>query len=126
MKRVLVVEDQLDVQQLYREALEDAGFSVSTASDGEEAINKTVKDKPDLILLDLMLPKASGFEVLDVIRNTPETKQTKVIVLSALSENQHIENVKSLGGDLYLVKSQVTLPEVVDQVRVFTGTMPKV
>jgi len=92
-------------------------YNVAVASDGEEALSIAVKEKPDIILLDIMMPKISGFDVLDILRATPETKVTKIIVMSALSQPSDVEKGKALGANEYLVKSQVTLSEVVEKVK---------
>lgn len=118
-KIVLLVEDDLALRDIYEERFRAEGFEVFTAIDGEEAINIALKEKPDLILLDIMLPKISGFDVLDILRNTPETKDVKVIVLSALSQKTDVKRGTTLGADLYLVKSQVTLSDVISKVKDF-------
>ena len=93
------------------------GFKVITARDGEEALKLTEQGSPNIILLDIMMPKISGFDVLDILRATPETKVTKIIVMSALSQPSDVEKGKALGANEYLVKSQVTLSEVVEKVK---------
>jgi CheY-like chemotaxis protein len=93
------------------------GYEVVTASDGEQALTVAVKEKPDLIVLDIMMPKISGFDVLDILRTTPETKEAKIIIMTALSQPTDVEKGKQLGADEYLVKSQVTLTDVVEKVK---------
>src|SRR3989337_1621179 len=113
MTKIMLVEDDVALRDIYTSRFEAEGFAVAVASDGEQALTVAVKEKPDLILLDIMMPKISGFDVLDILRNTPETKTTKIIVMSALSQTADIDKGKTLGADEYLVKSQVTLSEVV-------------
>lgn len=117
MTKIMLVEDDIALRDIYTSRFEAEGYEVAVASDGEQALTVAVKEKPDLILLDIMMPKISGFDVLDILRNTPETKTTKIIVMSALSQTADIEKGKTLGADEYLVKSQVTLSEVVEKVK---------
>ena len=84
---------------------------------GEDALQAAIAAKPDLILLDVMMPKVSGFDVLDILRNTPETQDAKIIMLTALSQESDKEKAKSLGVDDYLIKSQVVIADVVDKIR---------
>ena len=117
MTKIMLVEDDIALRDIYTSRFEAEGYEVAVASDGEQALTVAVKEKPDLILLDIMMPKISGFDVLDILRNTPETKTTKIIVMSALSQTADIDKGKTLGADEYLVKSQVTLSEVVAKVK---------
>lgn len=117
MTKIMITEDDAALRDIYSSRFQAEGYDVVTASDGEEALSVAVKEKPDLIILDIMMPKISGFDTLDILRATPETKGTKVIVMSALSQSADIEKGKSLGADEYLVKSQVTLSEVVEKVK---------
>lgn len=117
MAKIMIVEDDPTLRDIYTTRFSAEGYEVVSASDGEAALTVAVKERPDLILLDIMMPKISGFDVLDILRATPETKDTKIIVMSALSQAADIEKGKSLGANAYLVKSQVTLSEVVEKVR---------
>ena len=117
MTKVMIVEDDPTLRDIYTTRFGAEGYTVVSASDGEAALSTAVKERPDLILLDIMMPKISGFDVLDILRATPETKDTKIIVMSALSQTADIEKGKSLGANAYLVKSQVTLSEVVEKVK---------
>lgn len=117
MAKIMIVEDDATLRDIYTTRFSAEGYTVVTAADGENALSTAVKEKPDLILLDIMMPKISGFDVLDILRATPETKDTKIIVMSALSQTSDIEKGKSLGASAYLVKSQVTLSEVVEKVK---------
>ena len=121
MNKIMLVEDDVALRDIYTSRFEAEGYDVAVAADGEQALTVAVKEKPDLILLDIMMPKISGFDVLDILRNTPETKTTKIIVMSALSQTADIEKGKNLGADEYLVKSQVTLSEVVDMAKEVLG-----
>jgi len=116
-KKIMVVEDDPTLRDIYTTRFKAEGYEVTSASDGEAALTVAVKEKPDLILLDIMMPKISGFDVLDILRDTEETKNTKIVVMSALSQSADIEKGKNLGASAYLVKSQVTLSEVVDKIK---------
>ncbi|MBW6431882.1 response regulator [Patescibacteria group bacterium] len=117
MTKIMIVEDDPTLRDIYTTRFRAEGYEVVTASDGEAALSIGVQEKPDLILLDIMMPKISGFDVLDILRDTEETKNTKIIVMSALSQTADIEKGKNLGANAYLVKSQVTLSEVVEKVK---------
>jgi DNA-binding response OmpR family regulator len=117
MTKIMIVEDDPTLRDIYTTRFSAEGYEVVSASDGEAALTTAVKEQPTLILLDIMMPKISGFDVLDILRATPETKDTKIIVMSALSQTADIEKGKNLGANAYLVKSQVTLSEVVDKVK---------
>jgi DNA-binding response OmpR family regulator len=117
MTKVLLVEDDVALRDIYSARFMAEDFDVVTASDGEMALTQAVKERPDLIILDVMMPKISGFDVLDILRATPETKTTKVIMMTALSQNSDIDKGKSLGADEYLVKSQVTLTDVIEKAK---------
>jgi DNA-binding response OmpR family regulator len=117
MAKIMIVEDDPTLRDIYTTRFSAEGYDVVTASDGEAALSTAVKEGPDLILLDIMMPKISGFDVLDILRATPETKKTKIVVMSALSQTADIEKGKALGASAYLVKSQVTLSEVVEKVK---------
>ncbi len=121
MAKILLVEDDLNLRDIYQARLTAEKYQVTTASDGEEALASAVKDKPDLILLDIMMPKISGFDVLDILRSTPETKNIKVIMMTALDKDTDRARGQSLGVDQYLVKSQVTLEDVVGSIKTTLG-----
>lgn len=121
MSKVLLVEDDINLREIYAARLSAEGHEMVVASDGEEALSKAVAEKPDLILLDVMMPKISGFDVLDILRSTEETKSTKVIMLSALSQQSDQERGEKLGADKYLIKSQITLEDVVETVKGMLG-----
>ncbi len=117
MAKILLVEDDINLRDIYSARFAAEGYQIITASDGEEALATAVKEKPDLIVLDVMMPKISGFDVLDILRSTPETKDTKVIMMTALSQDTDKERGESLGANRYLIKSQVTLEDVVNNVK---------
>lgn len=120
-KRVLLVEDDQGLASVYMTRLEAEGFAVKHVPNGEDALAITLEYKPDLILLDVMMPKISGFEVLDILRNTPETANVRIIMLTALSQESDMERAKSMGVDDYLVKSQVVIADVVERIKYHLG-----
>lgn len=115
-KKILLVEDDMALAAVYRSRLEIEGFDVREVHNGEDALSATVDYHPDLILLDVMMPKISGFDVLDILRNTPETANVRIVMLTALSQPKDKERAESLGVDDYLVKSQVVIGDVVARV----------
>lgn len=115
--KILLVEDDVALATVYKARLESEGFTVEHCDDGEKALSAAVDFKPDLILLDVMMPKISGFDVLDILRNTPETVNTKVVILTALSQPKDKKKARNLGADDFLVKSQVVIADVVDRIK---------
>jgi DNA-binding response OmpR family regulator len=120
-KKILLVEDDDSLASVYQTRLQAEGFDLRRVPNGEEALAAAIEYKPDLILLDVMMPKVSGFDVLDILRNTPETTNVKVIMLTALSQDSDKERAESLGVDDYLVKSQVVIADVVDRIKSHLG-----
>lgn len=116
-KKILLVEDDDGLANVYQTRLEAEGFSVKRVPNGEDALAVAIEFKPDLILLDVMMPKVSGFDVLDILRNTPETTNVKVVMLTALSQDTDKQKAEKLGADDYLVKSQVVIADVVERIR---------
>ncbi len=117
MAKVLLVEDDINLRDVYFARLQAEGFELSVASNGEEALAMAVKERPDLIILDVMMPRISGFDVLDILRTTPEIAHTRVIMMTALGSSEDRERGEKLGVDKYLVKSQVTLEDVVATIK---------
>ena len=120
-KKILLVEDDVALAAVYRSRLELEGFEIKEVHNGEDALSAAVSYRPDLILLDAMMPKISGFDVLDILRNTPDTTNMRVIMLTALSQPKDKVRAQQLGVDDYLVKSQVVIGDVVDRVRHHLG-----
>lgn len=109
----MLVEDDNNLREIYEARLAAEGYQIVSAQDGEEALALAVKERPDLIIADIMMPKVSGFDMLDILRSTPETKHAKIIMMTALSQAEDKMRAEKLGADRYLVKSQVTLEDVV-------------
>ena len=122
-KKILLVEDDEALAEVYKSRLDIEGFETQRVGNGEDALAAAMKFKPDLILLDAMMPKISGFDVLDILRNTPDTADIHVIMLTALSQPKDKERAESLGVDDYLVKSQVVIGDVVERVRHHLGVV---
>lgn len=116
-KKILLVEDDTALAAVYKSRLELEGYEIREVNNGEEALSTAIDFKPDLILLDAMLPKVSGFDVLDILRNTPDTTNIRVIMLTALSQPKDKERAEALGVDDYLVKSQVVIGDVVERIK---------
>jgi len=116
-KKILLVEDDEGLAQVYVTRLEIEGFEVRRVPNGEDALATAMQFRPNLILLDVMMPKVSGFDVLDILRNTPETTNVKIIMLTALSQEADRQKAESLGVDDYLVKSQVVIADVIERVK---------
>jgi DNA-binding response OmpR family regulator len=123
-KKILLVEDDVALSAVYKSRLELEGFDIREVNNGEDALSAAIDFHPNLILLDAMMPKISGFDVLDILRNTPETGNIKIIMLTALSQPKDKERAEGLGVDDYLVKSQVVIGDVVDRIKYHLGLTP--
>ena len=121
MMRILIVEDAQDMNLLIAKTLKKSGYSVDRCFNGEEALDFLLGARYGAMILDVMMPKISGFDVLDILRNTPETTNIRVIMLTALSQPKDKERAEQLGVDDYLVKSQVVIGDVVERVRYHLG-----
>jgi len=111
--KLLLVEDDNNLREIYEARLSAEGYDITTAQNGEEALSVAKSVHPDLIISDVMMPRISGFEMLDILRNTDELKNTKIIMLTALGQAEDRGRADNLGADRYLVKSQVTLEDIV-------------
>ena len=121
MSKVMVVEDDASLREIYSIRVAAEGYEVVSAGDGEEALAVAVREKPDLILSDVMMPKISGFDMLDILRSTPEISHIKVVVMTALSADDQRQRGERLGADRYLVKSQVGIEDVVKTIHEVLG-----
>src|SRR5437868_697912 len=117
MPKILLVEDDNNLREIFQMRLEAEGYQVVTAADGEEALVVAVKEKPDLIIADVMMPKLSGFEMVENMRAAPDLANAKVIMMTALGQAEDRARGEKLGVVKYLVKSQVTLEDFVRVVR---------
>ncbi len=121
MSKIMVVEDDASLREIYSIRITAEGYEVVSAGDGEEALAMAVREKPDLILSDVMMPKISGFDMLDILRSTPETSGIKVVMMTALSAEDQRQRGERLGADRYLVKSQVGIEDVVNTIHEVLG-----
>lgn len=117
MEKIVFIEDERTLQKMLGEALSSAGFSVVTANDGETGLALVGKELPDLVLLDLILPKMDGFSVLQALKNDEKTKNIPVMVLTNLETAEDVEKVIALGATTYLVKANYDLPDIVAKVK---------
>ena len=111
MPKVLLVEDDNNLREIFQMRLQAEGYTTAVAADGEEGLVAAIKEKPDLVIADVMMPKLSGFEMVESLRAAPETKDIKVIMMTALGQAEDQARGEKLGVVKYLVKSQVTLED---------------
>lgn len=124
MTKILLVEDDKSLREIYGVRLLAEGYDIVSAGDGEEALAMAIKERPQLIVSDVMMPKISGFDMLDILRSTTETKDIRVIMMTALSSEDQRARGEALGADRYLVKSQVGIEDVVRTVHEVLGDAP--
>ena len=117
MKKILFVEDEESLQKVMGEMLEQNDYQMLRALDGEAGISAAKKELPDLILLDLILPKKNGFEVLEALKQDATTKNIPVIVMTNLEGSAEIERALSLGATTYMVKANYKLEEVLAKIQ---------
>ena len=117
MKTILFIEDEPTIQKSISRFLEKEGYEVKSALDGEIGLETAKKIRPDLILLDLILPRKDGFEVLKELKKEESTKNIPVIALTNLEESGNIERVLSLGATAYLIKANYKLEEIVEKIK---------
>lgn len=126
MNHILIVEDEDFLARALKDNLEAESFRVDIAKNGEEAMERLKKDRPTLILLDLLMPKRDGFQVLEEVKKNPEWKLIPIIVLSNLGGDAEIKRALDMGADDYFVKSQHPIEEVVEKVKeYFEGKRPQ-
>lgn len=114
--KIVLAEDDKFISLAYKDGLTRAGFEVVHAADGAQAAEKIRQEKPDIVLLDIIMPEKNGFEVLEEVKKNPETKDIPVIVLSNLGQESDIKKGKELGAYDYFVKSNLSMAEVVEKV----------
>lgn len=121
MKTILFIEDELALQKTLGDFLREEGFKVISALNGEDGLRLAKSEKPDLILLDLILPKIEGFEILKILKREETTKRIPVIVLTNLERMEDIDRAISLGATTYLVKANYSLEEVTAKIKQAIG-----
>jgi len=124
-KKILVIEDEATLQKALTEVLEQADYEVLSALDGEQGWNLAASEKPDLILLDIILPKIDGFEVLRRLKGDEGTKQIPVVLLTNLSDLNDIQKALDLGANSYLVKADFHLDDVLKKVEQMLADYPR-
>lgn len=120
-QRIVLVEDDEILAKVFQSELQESGFDVETAGDGETGLTLAQSRHPDLVLLDLVLPKKHGFEVLDELKKSPDTNRIPVIVLTMLETDEDIKKGLKLGASDYIVKSQHAVGEIIEKVKNFFG-----
>lgn len=115
--KILLAEDDEALREMYETRLKYEGYDVVAAIDGEEALSQAVATQPDIILLDIMMPKISGFDVLNILKNTPNTAKIPVIIMTVL--DQESNRVKGLveGAEDYVIKSQIMPQDVIEKIK---------
>ena len=117
MQTILIVEDEPTLQKALSVAFQQEGYEIKSALEGETGLALAKELKPNLILLDLILPKMDGFEILDELKKDESTKDIPVIILTNLESSQDIERALVLGAKTYLVKAQYSLEELVEKIK---------
>lgn len=120
-RTILLVEDELPFRQIYRDALRMHGYDVAEAENGEDALKLIEQTPPDLILLDIILPKLSGFDVVTSLKQSAKTKDIPIIVYSVLNDKASIDRAIALGADDFTVKGETPAFEVVNKIRALLG-----
>lgn len=121
MKRILFIEDESALQKTFGEILKQEGYEITSALDGESGLRLAKDKKPDLILLDLILPKLHGFEVLKKLKEDPKTKEIPIVVLTNLEGIGDVEKALELGATTYLVKENYSLEEIIEKIKKTLG-----
>ncbi|MEK7082361.1 MAG: response regulator [Patescibacteria group bacterium] len=117
MKKILFIEDEAALQKVVGDALLQDGYQVLSALDGESGISLALREQPDLVLLDLVLPKKDGFVVLETLKKDPTTARIPVIIMSNLGGSADVERALELGARTFLVKTNYKLEEVVEKIK---------
>lgn len=125
-KLILLVEDEVPFQEIYRDILESEGYEVAVVGDGEEAVKWLELNTPDLVLLDIILPKQSGLDVLRHIRETTSTTNTPVVVYSVIDDQEQIDRALKLGANDFTIKGQTPAYDVIEKINTLLGIPPLV
>lgn len=116
-KKILIIEDEPMFVAPFKAMLEKEGYSILCVSDGREGFPSAVKNNPDLIVLDLILPWVNGFNILEKLKSSEETKKIPVLVLSNLSGSEDYKKCLDLGAEDFLVKTRLSIKEVIDKIK---------
>lgn len=114
---VLIIEDDSYISDMYRIKLESENFEVVTTKDGITGIKMLKKQQPDIVLLDIVMPKIDGFNILKTIKRNPELKKIPIVLLTNLSQKENVERGFGLGADSYIIKAHFTPSEVVEKIK---------
>ena len=114
---VLIAEDDLFLLKVFQVKFKKAGFNVISAKDGNETLEKLRTENPDILLLDLVMPQKSGFEVLEELKRNPGAKKIPIIIVSNLGQESDVKHAQELGADEYIIKANYTLQQIVDLVK---------
>lgn len=123
-KKILIVEDELPFQEIYRDILESEGYEVHVAEDGQLAIDYLAMNTPDLVLLDIILPKQTGLDVLRHMREVTHTQNIPVVVYSVIDDREQIDMAMKLGANDFTIKGQTSAYEVLEKVNELLGNPP--
>ncbi|MDA2936194.1 response regulator [Patescibacteria group bacterium AH-259-L05] len=115
--KILIAEDDIFISRAYKDGLEQAGFEVITAADGQETLEKIRTEKPRLVLLDLIMPNKNGFEVLEEVKGDEALRKVPIVILSNLGQESDIEKGKELGAIDYLVKADLSMRQVIEKIK---------
>ncbi len=115
-RRILYIEDDKAIAEVFKTRFEDKGYIVEVCDNGEDGLNATLDFKPDMIITGILMPKVSGYDVIDILKRTPETKDIPIVVLSALSRQEDIDRAMKLGAIDYMVMSEVRVKDVLKRI----------
>lgn len=119
--KIMIVDDDTRLCELYNAVLTAQGYKTVIAQNGEQALSKITEEKPDLVLLDIMMPNIHGLHILDIIKATPEVADTKVIILTALSDENTKEKALEFGANDFIVKSETSMGDILERVQKVLG-----
>ena len=119
-KKILIVEDELDIISIYQVAMEGSDFEIVTAKNGKIGLEVAAKEKPDLIILDLLMPEMDGFGFLEAAKNDEQIKNIPIIVASNLGQSDDIDRAREYGIKDYLVKDRITPKDIMEKIRKYT------
>ena len=117
MKKILLVEDDKFIIDIYTQKFQEAGFSVEVAEDGEEALKKVKSTKPDLLILDIVLPNIDGWEIIKQVKKNPEFKDLKIVALTNLKQEEDMKKGKALGIAGYFIKAHFSPSQIVEEIK---------
>lgn len=120
-KTILVAEDDQMYASVYQNKLSKEGYNVVVVGNGAEAVEKAAELKPNLILMDLIMPEMDGFTALEKIKGNSETRNLKIVVMSNLGQDSDIKRAKDLGAEEYFVKANISIQELVEKVKMYLG-----